>query len=63
MDDELRIQLLSSWSLSIFRQKPVQLGPIDRASHYLRTPAPTQDKVYNINQSYLMLVLVSADSD
>jgi hypothetical protein len=27
--------------------KPTQLGPIDRGSPYLRTPAPTQDRVYN----------------
>jgi hypothetical protein len=26
--------------------EPTQLGPIDRASPYLRTLAPTQDRVY-----------------
>jgi hypothetical protein len=26
--------------------KPTQLGPIDRATSYLQTPAPTQDWVY-----------------
>jgi hypothetical protein len=26
--------------------KPNQLGPIDTVSHYLWTPAPTQDRVY-----------------
>jgi hypothetical protein len=27
--------------------KPSQLGPIDRASPYVWTPAPTQDRLYN----------------
>jgi hypothetical protein len=26
--------------------EPTELGPMDRASPYLRTPAPTQDTVY-----------------
>jgi hypothetical protein len=26
--------------------EPIQLGPIDRASPCLRTPAPTQDRIY-----------------
>jgi hypothetical protein len=26
--------------------EPIQLGPVDRASPYLRTPAPTQDGIY-----------------
>jgi hypothetical protein len=26
--------------------EPTQLGPIDRASPFLRTPAPTEDRIY-----------------
>jgi hypothetical protein len=29
-----------------FQVEPTQWGPIDRPSPYLRTPAPTQDRVY-----------------
>jgi hypothetical protein len=27
-------------------KEPTQLGPIDRATPYLRTPAPTQDRIF-----------------
>jgi hypothetical protein len=31
------------------QQKPTQLGPIDRASPYLRTLEQTQDRIYKPN--------------
>jgi hypothetical protein len=31
--------------------EPTQLGPVDRASPYLQTPAPTQDRVYKTKNS------------
>jgi hypothetical protein len=29
--------------------EPTHLGPIDRASPYLRTPAPTEDRIHKPN--------------
>jgi hypothetical protein len=39
-------------SVSVFRQKPTHLGPIDRASPYHRTPAPTQHRIYKPNATW-----------
>jgi hypothetical protein len=33
-------------------KRPTQLGPVDRASPHLRTPAPTQDRIYNPSTTY-----------
>jgi hypothetical protein len=37
------------WVCLRFQVKPTQLDPINRATTYLRTPAPTQDRVYKLN--------------
>jgi hypothetical protein len=34
--------------------KPTQLGPIDRATSYLWTPAPTRDRVYNLSTAQII---------
>jgi hypothetical protein len=34
--------------------KPIQLGPTDRASPYLQTPAPTQDRVYKSSRAQII---------
>jgi hypothetical protein len=47
-----------------FRLRPqmerTQLGPIDRASPYLRTPAPTPDRVYKLSTNHLQVLRRSA---
>jgi hypothetical protein len=34
--------------------EPTQLGPIDRASPYLRRPAPTHDRAYKISTAQII---------
>jgi hypothetical protein len=41
----LKTQPFGNWIFLRLQVIPSQLGPIDRASPYFRTPAPTQDSI------------------
>jgi hypothetical protein len=41
--------------------EPTQLSPVDRASPYLRTPAPTQARIYEYKPSTAQTIYESYD--
>jgi hypothetical protein len=47
-----KIRRFIEWIVSCIQAEPTQLGPIDRASHYLRTPAPSQSQSHITTDSH-----------